>query len=70
MIRNTKFAEAFVAAAASAINAQGRKAPWMARTVVDRVTHTKTGTVNEQDIQVHASYRTRQHVAKTCGIVV
>ena len=70
MIRNTAFAEAFVNAAASAINQKGRKAPWMARTVVDRVTHTKTGVVREPDIAVKASFKARKEIQRTCKVVV
>lgn len=71
MIRNTAFAEAFVRAAADSINTNGvKKAPWMARTVVDRVTHTRTGTVRENDINVRASFKTRKHIESVCEVQV
>lgn len=52
---NTAFALAFVNATVKAINQQGDKAPWMARTVVDRVTHTKVGTKEVPSVLVHGS---------------
>lgn len=73
MIRNTALAEAFVSAAAVALNNSGNgkpKAPWMARRVVERVTYTPTGTIREADFHVNASYRTRQTIAKTCEVRV
>ncbi len=72
MIRNTLFAEAFVNAAAKAIQTSGsmKAAPWTARRVAERVTNTRTGTIREDDVHVRASYRTRQHIAKVCGVTV
>lgn len=52
---NTAFALAFVNATVKAINQQGDKAPWMARAVVDRVTHTQVGTKAVPSITVHGS---------------
>lgn len=68
MIRNTALALAFVDAAAASLIKSGKKAPWTARRVAERVEHSDIGTIRENDIDVHASYRTRQHIAKTCEV--
>jgi len=74
MIRNTAIAEAFVSATAKALNQANTskaKAPWMARRVLERVQNKPDyGTVRENDINVHASFRTRQHIAKSCEVRV
>lgn len=73
MIRNTAFAEAFVAAAARSINSNGgnmKQCPWTARRVVERVQNSRNGTIREDDVHVRASFKTRQHIERTCEVRV
>ena len=57
MIRATNMAAAFANAVVKQ-DPKGKK-HWVARTVIERATHTNIGNVKERDIVLHVSHKTR-----------
>lgn len=70
MLRNTALALAFVDAAAVSLNSKGKHAPWTARRVAERVTHTHVGEIREQDISVNVSPKMAKIITLQCGNVL
>lgn len=65
MQRATAFALAFVNASAKASDKH-----WVARTVQDRVDHTRVGIKVEPDVRVHVSNKTRLNIALEQRVIV
>lgn len=66
----TNMAAAFTKAAFRAAVDHGPNAPWIARQVADRLSHTETGIKTVQGIRVQCSAKAREKIAAQYRVIV